>query len=118
MHGKSSHYAFQLKKCTEPNCAFCSLNPSRLSEDHQDLTFLPDPMWDESGQKYMDFEKVHFELFCTQSLWFLNLVSNQAWAADCYHQARLSLPEDSITRFVGTHFDQDGKLWKTIFNRI
>ena len=36
---------FQIKKCTEPACWYCTLNPPRLPpEVFQDLHFIPDPV--------------------------------------------------------------------------
>lgn len=44
-HGKSTHYCFQLKKCTQPDCGYCVLNPPTL-EKFENLHFLPDPIPD------------------------------------------------------------------------
>ena len=55
VHGKSSHYMFQLKKCT--TCDYCTvLQPPRVP-DFEDLSFLPDPVPGEDGQ-YLDFFEV------------------------------------------------------------
>lgn len=58
VHGKSSHYGFQLKKCGK--CSYCLLNPIRLDDDvFNQLHYLPDPTQDETGQHYKTFNQVH-----------------------------------------------------------
>ena len=47
-------------KCREESCKFCTLNPKRLPED-MDISFLPDPMLDESGERYKDFQQVLYQ---------------------------------------------------------
>lgn len=55
-HAKSSHYMFQLKKCS--TCNYCTvLQPPRVP-DMDDLSFLPDPVPGENGQ-YLDFFEVN-----------------------------------------------------------
>ncbi|VDI28677.1 Hypothetical predicted protein [Mytilus galloprovincialis] len=57
-HGKSSHYGFQLKKCG--NCPYCVLNPIRLDDaEFNKLHFLPDPIPDETGQHYKQFDQLY-----------------------------------------------------------
>lgn len=59
-HSKSSHYAFQLKKCSSQECMYCSINPPRIPEDDfKDLHFLPDPEPGEHNQ-YKTFTDVRF----------------------------------------------------------
>lgn len=59
-----SHYAFQLKKCLEENCAYCQLNPPRLlPEEFAELHFLPDPVPDTQTGRYQSFDQVCFFFF-------------------------------------------------------
>ncbi|XP_063434558.1 uncharacterized protein LOC134715936 [Mytilus trossulus] len=56
-HGRSSHYAFQLKKCND--CPYCEINPPRIPEDKfQDLHFLPNPVPGENNQ-YKSFSELY-----------------------------------------------------------
>ncbi|XP_056008509.1 uncharacterized protein LOC130051170 [Ostrea edulis] len=57
-HGSSSHYMFQLKKCS--SCAYCTvINPPRLPDDEfQSLHFLPNPVAGEDGQ-YLSFQEMY-----------------------------------------------------------
>ena len=54
------NYTFQVKKCCDPGCAYCTLNPVRLSEElFSQLHFLPDPMLGPDGNTYLPFEDVY-----------------------------------------------------------
>ncbi|CAC5355459.1 unnamed protein product [Mytilus coruscus] len=55
-HGRSSHYAFQLKRCND--CHYCEINPPRIPEDKfQDLHFLSNPVPGEHNQ-YKSFSEL------------------------------------------------------------
>ena len=58
-HCKSTCYGFQIKKCRDSNCPFCScLQPIRLPEEIFDqLSFLPNPVLDSSKEHYKQFSK-------------------------------------------------------------
>ncbi|XP_033730726.1 uncharacterized protein LOC117320173 [Pecten maximus] len=59
-HGVSTHYSFQLMKCREEPCRYCMINPIRVDRDTLgDLSFLPCPVRDESGQHYLPFHAVY-----------------------------------------------------------
>lgn len=59
-HGKSGHYCFQLKKCSDfTDCTYCSENPVRMDQDtFESLHFLPDPVPYDSGEAYQTFTQV------------------------------------------------------------
>ena len=45
----SSHYVYQLKKCTDQDCYYCKEHPIRLPpEVSSKLSFLPLPLFDAS----------------------------------------------------------------------
>lgn len=47
---ETSFVYLQIKKCTEADCAYCTLNPPRLSQEMlKDLHFIPDPVLKEDG---------------------------------------------------------------------
>lgn len=49
----------QIKKCCKADCAYCTLNPPRLSQEiFKDLHFLPDPVLNEDGA-YKSFEDIY-----------------------------------------------------------
>ena len=60
-HCKSSCYAFQIKKCRDDTCPFCSvLQPIRLpAEIFNQLSFLPDPELDISKEHYKTFNTLY-----------------------------------------------------------
>ncbi|XP_014676567.1 PREDICTED: uncharacterized protein LOC106816458 [Priapulus caudatus] len=49
-HCRERHYTFQIKKCGDPNCCI----PPRASN----LSWLPDPVLDESGEHYLKYKEV------------------------------------------------------------
>ncbi|XP_053379602.1 uncharacterized protein LOC128548528 isoform X2 [Mercenaria mercenaria] len=51
-HARCRHYIFQIKKCGQDDCAYCVLNPPRLSPDvFEKLHFVPDPTCDNNTYK-------------------------------------------------------------------
>ena len=57
-HCKSTHYGFQISKCKNEACNLCSI-PTCLSPDIFDsLSFLPDPLLDETKDHFQSFEKL------------------------------------------------------------
>ncbi|WAQ96533.1 hypothetical protein MAR_029223, partial [Mya arenaria] len=56
-HGKSSHYCFQLMKCTDRDCKYCTNNPVRNVTMYEKLSFLPEPTPDASGAHYLPFKE-------------------------------------------------------------
>ena len=50
-HCKEEHYAFQIKKCTDPDCC----TPSKVP--HAELTWLPMPILDGSGEHFVSYEE-------------------------------------------------------------
>ena len=60
-HCKSSCYSFQIKKCTNDVCFYCSvLQPPRLdTEVFNSLQFLPDPMLDATKEHYQSFHNLY-----------------------------------------------------------
>ncbi len=62
-HSHSSHYVFQVKKCTLSTCHYCVQNPPRLPADEfSKLSFLPLPLMDESKEHYQVFDSVYGQL--------------------------------------------------------
>ena len=59
-HWKSTHYDFQIRKCKDEACNLCSIfQPICLSPDIFDsLSFLPDPLLDETKDHSQSFEKL------------------------------------------------------------
>ena len=55
LHARERNYTFQLRKCDNIEC--CS--PARLPRER--LTWLPDPVLDENGQHYKDYQEVKSE---------------------------------------------------------
>lgn len=50
----------QIKKCSDPACAFCSMSGPRLPpEVFAELHFLPDSVEGEETNKYLPFDKVY-----------------------------------------------------------
>ena len=46
-HCDTKHYSFQVKKCTEETCIYCSINPVRMLEEvFNSLHSLPYPLFD------------------------------------------------------------------------
>ena len=55
-HCLASTYTFQVKKCENLDCAFCTAHPIRMSRlDFSKLHFLPFPMLDSSKEHFKDF---------------------------------------------------------------
>lgn len=52
LHCRARHYCFQIRKCTDQTC--CSPTENLQS----DLTWLPDPVLDRTGEHYMKYEEV------------------------------------------------------------
>lgn len=59
-HYHASHYAFQLKKCKDPNCYYCLKHPIRLPQElFNTLHFLPLPLLDYTKQHFKKFEDLY-----------------------------------------------------------
>lgn len=59
-HCRCRHYSFQIKKCTRQECAYCTLNPPRLSDEiFEKLHYLPDPVLGKDGDTYLPFNEVY-----------------------------------------------------------
>ena len=59
-HCDAKRYSFQIRKCTEETCAYCSINPLRMpNEVFNSLHFLPYPLLDPSSQKYKPFDQIY-----------------------------------------------------------
>ena len=61
-HCHSTHYLFQIKKCTEESCFHCGAHPICLSEMFQDIHFVPLPLLDASKNHYKKFEEMYGQL--------------------------------------------------------
>lgn len=62
-HSHSSHYVFQVKKCTLSTCSYCTENPPRLPvDDFLKVSFFPLPLLDESKEHYKQFDSVYRQL--------------------------------------------------------
>ena len=59
-HCKSTHYGFQIRKYKDEACNLCNIfQPICLSPDILDsLSFLPDPLLDETKNYFQSFEKL------------------------------------------------------------
>ena len=59
-HCKSTHYGFEIYQCKDEACNLRSIfQPIRLSPDSFDsLSFLPDPLSDETKDHFQSFEKL------------------------------------------------------------
>ena len=58
-HCHCSHYAFQIKKCTDSSCYYCTQHPIQLTpEVFANLPFLPLPLLDGNKEKYLKFDEV------------------------------------------------------------
>ena len=58
-HCHCSHYAFQIKKCTDSLCYYCTQHPIQLTpEVFANLPFLPLPLLDGNKEKYLKFDEV------------------------------------------------------------
>lgn len=56
-HCHSSHYVFQLRKCTDETCYYCAEHPIRLPPDvFHELSFLPLPLLDITKEHYKKFD--------------------------------------------------------------
>ena len=59
-HCHASKYAFQVKKCTESTCYYCSQHPIRLHHDvFSKLHFLPLPLLDSTKEHFKKFDEVY-----------------------------------------------------------
>ena len=59
-HSRQSHYVFQVKKCVNPNCSYCSEHPIQSTpEQFSSLHYLLLPLLDDSKESYLPFEKVY-----------------------------------------------------------
>ena len=55
-HCHCSHYVFQIRKCTDESCYYCSKHPPRLPKEvFEKLSFLPLPLSDRSKEHYQKF---------------------------------------------------------------
>ncbi|XP_052780079.1 uncharacterized protein LOC128217176 [Mya arenaria] len=57
-HAESSHYCFQIKKCSDTECHYCLINPVRDQDLFDRLSYLPEPTPDDSGEHYLPFSDV------------------------------------------------------------
>ena len=58
-HCHSSHYVFQIRKCTDKSCNYCAGHPITLpSEVFREHSFLPLPLLDQSKEHYRKFADV------------------------------------------------------------
>lgn len=57
-HCQSTCYGFQVKRCKDSECPFCSnMQPIRLPEEIFDaLSFIPDPVLDSLKEHYQSFQ--------------------------------------------------------------
>lgn len=62
-HCKCSHYSFQVKKCLDTTCSYCSQNPP-LMPDFESVYFLPDPIPTTDGTHYLSFEELYGQSTC------------------------------------------------------
>ena len=59
-HCHTSHYAFQIKKCTSPDCFYCIGNPVRMPiDDFKALSFVPLPLLDLTKEHYRPFSDLY-----------------------------------------------------------
>ncbi|SMN01555.1 hypothetical protein SPONL_2127 [uncultured Candidatus Thioglobus sp.] len=59
-HSHSSHYVFQLKKCTSETCCFCSDHKICLPSDiFSSLSWLPLPLLDSTKEHYQSFDTIY-----------------------------------------------------------
>ncbi|WAR21142.1 hypothetical protein MAR_015116 [Mya arenaria] len=56
-HSLSGQNSFKIMKCEELDCVHCSVNPIRDQEMFRRLSFLPEPIPDESGKHYSPFRE-------------------------------------------------------------
>lgn len=54
-HSRESHYCFQLRKCDDSGCSYCTENPPRNTLPE----YLPYPMPDDSGDSYKEFSDIY-----------------------------------------------------------
>ncbi|KAK3097052.1 hypothetical protein FSP39_005923 [Pinctada imbricata] len=52
-HCRERQYTFQVKKCQEDDCWYCTLNPPKLQAD--EVHWLPDPTLDENREEFLPF---------------------------------------------------------------
>ena len=57
-HCKSTHYSFQVKKCTSQECSYCQSNPPQ-TPSFADIHFLPDPEPIPDKLHYVKFEQMY-----------------------------------------------------------
>lgn len=59
-HSHISQYAFQVRKCTDTSCIYCSSHPLRMPLDvFTTLGFLPLPIIDSSAEHFQPFKDVY-----------------------------------------------------------
>jgi hypothetical protein len=59
-HCHSTHYLFQIKKCTKESCSHCSKHPVRLPQDEfEKLKFIPLPLFNSAKDHYKEFAEVY-----------------------------------------------------------
>ena len=59
-HCHASHYAFQIKKCTNQDCFYCSDNSIRMpSNEFEKLSFVPLPLLDATKEHYRPFLELY-----------------------------------------------------------
>ena len=57
-HAIAHHYCFQIKKCGNSTCEYCS-PPRCPSEVFQGLSFVPDPLLDSTGSHLKSFDDIY-----------------------------------------------------------
>jgi hypothetical protein len=58
-----TRYLFQVKKCREESCLYCTTHPVRLPQDQfEQLNWLPLPLMDASKEHYKKFEELYGQL--------------------------------------------------------
>ena len=59
-HCHSSHYLYQIKKCTKNSCSHCSKHPVRLPQDEfEKLNFIPLPFLNSAKDHYKMFTELY-----------------------------------------------------------
>ena len=59
-HCSATHYLFQIKKCGNASCSYCSLHPLHLPEFEFDrLNFVPLPLMNQAKDHYQKFEELN-----------------------------------------------------------
>ena len=54
-HTCETTFTYQIKKCDQASCTYCSTHPLRI----KDLKYVPAPLLDELKVKYRDFDELY-----------------------------------------------------------